>query len=233
MANRHMPILGLGHPRTGTGFTSKILNMWGLDVGHEVIGRDGIVSWLLFTDGPNYLWQNEFSQRPDYDHLIYNVRNPKTALCSIVYTETPHITRSGFKTSGDSFKVDSEPVERVDFISHRHRRCYFNMHEKNPIENAIVSMVGMHGKISELKPDVTYRIEDQSRLVFEYLKPHYPNIEFVQHKTAENTRKHPDFTEMLYDFGPPRDEFVTMINAMCVELGYKEIDFKEVVFERP
>ena len=53
----HVEILGLGHTRTGTGYTSKVLSDWGLDVGHEVMRKHGIVSWLLVKPKGPYMWQ--------------------------------------------------------------------------------------------------------------------------------------------------------------------------------
>ena len=224
---KFVPILGVGHPRTGTGFTSKILSKWGLDVGHETLGKDGIVSWFLSFPTGSYLWQKEFKRRPEYNHLIYNVRNPRESLASIVYTETPHIIQSTFERDGESFVIETEPVERIDFISHRYRQAHLGgMQNKNPIENAIRSICGFNTIIRDIKPDVTYRIEDQDKLLYEYLEKHYDDIEYVEHKTAENTRKHCSFAEMLYDFGPPRDVYVDSINEFCLEHGYKEIKFK-------
>lgn len=226
---KFVPILGVGHPRTGTGFTSAILRKWGLDVGHEWIGKDGIVSWFLSIDAHSYLWQREFNGvgRPKYDHLIYNVRNPRESLASIVYTETPHVIKSKFGKEGDAFVVETEPVEKIDFISHRWRQAHLGgMQNENPIENAIRSVCGFNAIIKKLKPDVTYRIEDQAELLYEYLEKHYDDIHYVEHKKAENTRRHSPFEEMLYDFGPPRDVYIDSINEFCIEHGYKEIKFK-------
>jgi hypothetical protein len=221
-----VPILGIGHPRTGTGFTSYSLQKWGLDVLHEAIGKDGIVSWFLTFSTGNYLWQSEFRERPKYDHLIYNVRNPITSLPSIVYTETPHTIRSGFKT-GDSFTVNTRPVEKIDFISHRWRAVHINgMERENPIENAIRSICGFNDIIRDLKPDVTYRIEDQSKLLYDYLKFDYDNIEWVDDQTPYNTREHSSFEQMLSDFPPVMDVYIDMINQYCLEHGYEEIKFK-------
>ena len=168
---KYVPILGVGHPRTGTGYTSKILSKWGLNVLHENIGKDGIVSWFLaFETGP-FLWQNQFSHRPAYDHLIYNVRNPRESLASIVYTETPHTIYSNFEKQGNTFVVNTSPRQRLDFISHRWRSARIHgMEQKNPIESAIVSICAFNDMINYLKPDVTYRIEDQDKLLYEYLE---------------------------------------------------------------
>ena len=45
LAMRSLVILGTG--RSGTAFTSKLFCQFGLDVGHETLGEDGISSWYL------------------------------------------------------------------------------------------------------------------------------------------------------------------------------------------
>lgn len=221
-----VPILGVGHPRTGTGYTSKILRKWRLDVGHELIGKDGIVSWFLTFDAPTYLWQREFNRRPDYNHLIYNVRNPRDSLPSIVYTETPHVIMTEFEKEGDSFVIETEPVIAKDFISHRYRQAHLGgMQNKNPIENAIRSICGFNDIIRDLKPNMVYRIEDQDKLLYDYFKLHYDDIYYVDYQTPYNTRKHSSFEQMLSDFGRPRDVYIDAINEYCFEHGYKEIKF--------
>tara|TARA_B110000503_G_scaffold45201_1_gene73781 strand:+ start:700 stop:1437 length:738 start_codon:yes stop_codon:yes gene_type:complete len=222
----YVPILGIGHPRTGTGFTAVSLQRWGLDVLHENIGKDGIVSWFLtFPYGP-YLWQHQFLKRPNYDHLIYNVRNPITSLSSIVYTETPHAIRSGFEKNGEVFVVNTKPIIKHDFISHRFRSAYINgIVRENPIESAIRSICGFNDIIRDLKP-FTYRIEDQSKLLYKYLKYDYDHIHWVDDQIPYNTREHSSFEKMLSDFPPVMDVYADMINLYCLEHGYEEIKFK-------
>ena len=223
----YVPILGVGHPRTGTGYTSKILKKWNVDVGHEYIGKDGIVSWFLTFNASDYLWQHEFDGRPDYDHLIYNTRDPKTSLASIVYTETPHTVKSHFDDQKGVFVVKGKSIERHDFISHRWRRIRIpGMEQKNPIETAIISVCTFNKLINKLKPDVTYRIEDQPYKLFEYISQFYPQAEYEEQPEKYNTRKHAPYEEMIYDFGKPRDVYIDMINEYCVEHGYEEIYFK-------
>ena len=81
-------ILGLGHPRTGTGYTSNLLKTWGLDVGHEKMGADGIIAWQLVSDIEPRIFMEDFdSSRYTYKYLIYNVRDPRGSIPSIALTE--------------------------------------------------------------------------------------------------------------------------------------------------
>ena len=47
----HVPILAVGHPRCGTGYAASLLQQFGLDVGHERAGRDGLSSWMFRRRG--------------------------------------------------------------------------------------------------------------------------------------------------------------------------------------
>ena len=79
-------ILGVGHPRTGTGFTASILSSWGLRIGHEKLMEDGIVAWQHVIENGPWPWIKHTDKlKPEI--LIYNVRNPKDSIPSIVFTE--------------------------------------------------------------------------------------------------------------------------------------------------
>jgi hypothetical protein len=45
-----LPLLIIGAPRGGTGFMARAMAEYGLDVGHESIGRDGISSWMFAVE---------------------------------------------------------------------------------------------------------------------------------------------------------------------------------------
>ena len=90
-------ILGIGHPRTGTGYTSALLKSWGLNVGHEVWEEDGIVAWQCLIPQAEariklggrlpYMQENIVLDELEFDHVIHSIRDPKTAIPSIVRTE--------------------------------------------------------------------------------------------------------------------------------------------------
>jgi len=63
-------ILVTGFPRSGTGYTARTLRFAGLDVGHEKVGSDGVVSWwhLLGAD--------------KFDKVFHQVRNPIDTISS-------------------------------------------------------------------------------------------------------------------------------------------------------
>ena len=60
-------VVVIGHPRCGSGFAAHVLSSVGLDVGHEVMGENGISSWMFAVDdercpfGPGYAKNNYLS----------------------------------------------------------------------------------------------------------------------------------------------------------------------------
>ena len=195
-------ILGLGHPRTGTGFTSKLCQMWGLDVGHEYMGDDGIIDWHLVKASGPYPYHKgpKFSRRPEHDMLIYNIRHPKDTIPSVVFTED---------TNKSSLK---------------YREPLFTIPYSNKVERAIASIIAFDDIISAMKPDITYRIEDQQTNLFEVLVEDH-DIEYEEYNTPYNTREHRTLDDALcyYDVSI---EHQLLINVFCDKYGYTPIDFK-------
>ena len=50
------PLLFVGHPRSGTGFAAELSAQFGLDIGHERDGADGISSWMFAVDADENPW---------------------------------------------------------------------------------------------------------------------------------------------------------------------------------
>ena len=223
---RHVEILGLGHPRTGTGYTSKVLSDWGLDVGHETSGKMGIVSWLLVKPKGPYMWQSGFDRRPTYNHLVYNVRDPKTALASITYTESPPCDRDGYSWDGTQFYTEYERVvKNFNYDSTYFRKQFIGLNNNNPVENAIDSICQFHDMIMNCRPNIKYRIEDEEERLFNYMKIQYPTIKFKPHPNPENTRKHKSFENMCREFPTPSLKHQQRINEYAEENKYEKVKF--------
>lgn len=65
-------------PRSGTGYISKVLQSVGLDIGHEVVGRDGTSDWRLTVGELN-----------SYDQVLHQIRHPLDVIPSLM-TIMPH-----------------------------------------------------------------------------------------------------------------------------------------------
>ena len=80
-----MDFVVTGHARSGTKYMSKLLQAYGYDVGHEVVGKDGISSWCWGAPpGPVPYGQEKGEHK--YGFLIQVVREPWAVISSCVTT---------------------------------------------------------------------------------------------------------------------------------------------------
>lgn len=191
-------ILGVGHPRTGTGYTSKALQMWGLHVGHEVLKRDGIVAWqLAVKEGPWPFIDSLPALKPQF--IIYNVRDPKTSIPSIVHTENTN-------RASLNFRIDSG-VQRV----------------QNRVEQAILSILHWDKLIKDRTGVFTYRIEDQLPEMYTFLKTKGVKIGEFQDPGVVNARQHQDLESLEIEMSKVRPSLRMRINDYCVRYGYDKM----------
>ena len=189
-------ILGLGHPRTGTGYTAKLLQSWGLDVKHEKMGKDGTVDWSLAAG--KSLWQDVDLNGWNWQHIIYCVRDPKQSIPSIVYTED------------------------VGNASEKFRKQHGVRGGSNPIVSAINSLYKWDQLISELEPNVIFRIEDEGEDLFKYLEKVGIKVKWDETILGkkQNVREHPSWDEMIAEFGDIPGRAKIKLNSYCRKYGY-------------
>ena len=191
-------ILGLGHPRTGTNYTSQLITSWGLDVAHEELGADGIIAWELVKPHGPYpgYFNKQIKRRMSYNILIYNVRNPIDSIPSIIYTED----------------------NNYESVNLRKRLGVY--YTSNSYENAIRSILRFDHLIKKMNPDIIYRIEDESEKLFNFLKPKYPNIEYnLINKTNERNHSNIDLDKLKKC---PKD-LLLRLDDFCKSHGYESI----------
>jgi len=200
-------ILGVGHPRTGTGYTASLLNHLGLKVGHEKLMDDGIVAWQMLLpfehfDKVGLPWIKSIDikwSELSFDHIVYNVRNPKHSIPSILGTEN---CSSRFRS------------QIADFTN-----------TKNRTEQTIASLVGFDSTIKEkYNSHFVYRVEDQEHLLRNYVLDKYSitnNKKIKEPAKNCNTRKNrKNYLEPKLSFENVRDEYITMLEKYCIEYGY-------------
>lgn len=194
-------ILGVGHPRTGTGYTAKLLQSWGLDVGHEVMGEHGTVDWSLAA-GKKSLWSGGADFREwDWQHIIYCVRDPRESIASIVCTEN---------TVEGSINFRKRFNPSIDY--------------PNPICSAITSILTWDKAISNMNPFV-YRIEDESQKLFQYLQDNEVDLIWDDSMIDKkyNQRDHISFENLLNESGYIAKRFKIQINEYCEKYGYFKV----------
>lgn len=188
--------LGIGHPRTGTGYTSKLMSSWGLDIGHETLGKDGIVAWQLAVDRGPWPWMDDF-EPIDHEFLIYNVRNPKYSIPSIVYTEDTKNQSINFRRSKGRVKTST-----------------------NRIEQAILSILRWDQLVTSKKPDFIYRVEDQEKELFEFVSSKVDGLTFKVDGKGYNNRSHNDLNSLAADIKSARADLKAALNEFCDKYGY-------------
>lgn len=151
-------ILGVGHPRTGSGFLSETLKSLGLDIGHEAMGDDGIVSWMFAVYDLNAPWAlNKYARSRFYAHFaktIKHVRDP--------YTAVPSIIREN----------DHAPLSLAYRRKHILKHCDTDLERHpNPVEKAALSLVLWDRVADRVNTiDHVFRIEDGSLALADYLR---------------------------------------------------------------
>lgn len=164
--------LNIGHPRSGTGFISKLFKEFGYDVGHEVLDKDGISSWIFAVE-EDQLWGQVGINRKDYEfeHLVMNIRKPLDIISSVLYTEN---------TVLDSYNLRAE---------------YIDFGGLNDIEKAVKSVLEWYKIIQWQGPELFIKVDDKPEdTLYYYLKYQLEeNIELSSQRlpTNINTRKHP------------------------------------------
>jgi len=90
-------IVGLGHPRCGTGFAASLLSANGAAVLHEKVGTAGIVSWMQVAKRHAGPWGNTLAEYQPGTRLFLVARSPLAALNSVA-TENQQIRSIGFRS---------------------------------------------------------------------------------------------------------------------------------------
>lgn len=78
-------ILIAAHGRSGTHYTAAVLQAVGLDMPHEVLGKDGTVSWKHIAPGEFVVIGKQRTQTIpviDFTHIIHQVRHPLAVIAS-------------------------------------------------------------------------------------------------------------------------------------------------------
>ena len=162
-----MKFLILGHPRSGTGFSSHLFKHNGWDVGHEKMGENGTSDWqYVIEDDKCFYWTTGTRKDWKFDYVIHCVRDPWTAISSVLFTETYLHNKNKFVKESEEF-----------------RRKWLDLPGINPIDDVAQSILQWNKLIKDQNPDWTIRIEHPE----DHLK--IPYIDKVLEKKV-NTRSH-------------------------------------------
>lgn len=73
----------VGCPRSGTGYISQLMKNCGVDIGHEVIGKDGVSSAFHGLVDTKIFWLSEKIPNVNYKYILLQVRHPLNVIASM------------------------------------------------------------------------------------------------------------------------------------------------------
>ncbi|HCM1204906.1 TPA: hypothetical protein N2883_004582, partial [Vibrio parahaemolyticus] len=210
------PILVLGHPRCGSGYTAAFLDALGLKVGHEEMLKDGISSWMFTVEDDSPWALNEEARTRKFKyfkHVIHHVRDPRAAIPSIMrdnlYARKSYDFRRKHILS--TFNVDLDEMG-------------------SNFDKAVASYIYWNKLIMQQNPTLCFRVEDQASNLEEYISstgefsiktnPDYPqnNVNADKRYNGEHREK-PSVNEE--DFLCLPSELLTELNVLCNQYGYE------------
>ena len=205
LINRHKLVLGLGHPRTGTGHTARIMKSWGLRVSHEGMDLHGIVAWQLAPDAaPPLIAMNRerklFRNMYVYDAIVYNVRDPFYSLPSIAFSE---IYSLEWRSFWGNFKL-----------------------QPNILTMAIESLLSWDNMIINKNPNITYRIEDQDDYLYRELEKLFPDVvkwTDLEVNKAHNSRPHDGWDKLSGFISDVPHHLLEKLNDYAEKYGYQKV----------
>ena len=177
------PLLITGHPRGGTGYMAALCRACDWDIGHEVMGRDGISSWMMappvwHVPAPYHARERHRGRNwYRFERSIIVVREPLAHAASVAYVEctgTPWRTVSQWWRSvwcPIPYKLDATPFAPR-------------------LASAVRSIVDWHAWMEQWLPGAeVIRLEDaRARLPELLARPVAREVGVV------NARKHPPVT---------------------------------------
>lgn len=204
----------LGHPRSGTGYISKLFTSYGVNIGHETIDEHGISCWTFVTLNCNHFNGVPKSKsqksikgiaRQDlkYRHLVHNVRNPFDVINSIYQTEA--------NTHSQVFRL-LHAVPKIDS-------------NLDTLSQTILSVTRWNKMISELKPEIIFKVEDCAEEVKDYLeKLKFSVADSLFMDTQYNTRKKSKSNKLTIDDYKDVPAYILKeLDEYCKTYGYKNI----------
>jgi hypothetical protein len=141
--------LVLGHPRSGTGYLSRLFRAYGFDVGHEKMGRHGISSWMFAACADTVPFSTDGSVRADFcfRNIVHVTRDPLTAIASIRFIE-----------------------DCSDESRHYRRQFILICPNASPVEQAVQSWIGWNRLITAQRPSARIRLENAQVELGRFLK---------------------------------------------------------------
>lgn len=206
-------ILGLGHPKTGTGFTAHLLDNNGLAIGHEKIKRDGMVSWLACVNRDDAPWNNKnYKDLPSDTKKFLITRSPLDSMVSIFAENKNELSFSWRrKVIFEEFGVDiTDPSIGIGDIS-----------------VAVASLFYWYKLCMIHNPEFVYRVDrvEDDKILSQFVKKNIMRKRRVYKNS--HPERHKGFSFDISDVNNLSDTWINNLIEMCLILGYED-DAKKI-----
>jgi hypothetical protein len=216
----YRPLLAIGHPRCGSRYTSELLRACGLDVGHEAMGKHGISSWMFAVEDDENPWARNPLARSrknkHFGHVIHFVRNPRTAIPSIIRED---------RHAGKSFAFRRKHIAKTFGFDPGDAR--------SDVDRAIASYIYWNKLVEAQNVDLMVRVEDAEESLLAFLKAHRivaPDCVLTD-APPKNVNADKPYQGELHDKPSLSEEdwegvalgLKVEINAMCERYGYPDL----------
>ena len=201
----------LGHPRCGTGYSSQLFKSYGIDIGHEQMGQDGISCWqyVIKDDIPKFSkknLKNKNRNNHNFNKIIHTVRDPMSALPSIYHTETP----KGANPKHWAYKFMIE--------SHNWRKKKLKLSDDNIFEFVAQSFIKWNKLIEKDTPDFILKIESPHNIIT-YFENELNLKKIKEADTSYNSRKY----DNKFKWEKVTKETLELLDKFCDKYNYKKI----------
>lgn len=194
-----MRTLITGHARSATGYFSQLMQAAGLDIGHEIPGRDGVSSWLHIAPGGSVPWLGSVASVA-FDRLVHVVRNPLHVIAS-------------------AQTIDDAAWDYME-------KTLGKALPENLIERAMLTWVEWNRLVEKSIPTVRVRIEDVERRWPEIMQAIDHNAVFPDVPAGYNSRPHGMLTWL--DLEAANDGLAADVRIMAERYGYTTEDRRTV-----
>lgn len=197
-------LVGLGHPRCGTGFTASLLQHANLKVGHERKREDGIVSWCLASEADRVPWGHSLGMLKRSFDVFCVARSPISAIPSIV----PEVMRPR------SYNFISKTINQVHGYEALPRAS------TDDFLKAALSYCYWYDLCLSFKPEIIFRVDvpDDDKALSDYVGRMVKRTNKTRRNHKPNHDK-PDISTNDYRKLPLK--VLTMLSDISQRLGYE------------
>jgi len=198
--------VGLGHPRCGTGFTTSLIASAGLDIGHEFVRENGIVSWMLPAERYRNPFNDAIGPLASFPNIFCIARSPLAAIPSIIPENHAR----------ESYKFRRHVIRERFGADH-----FAALRKHGPVSVAIASYTCWFELCLGFRPGVIFRVDREAddALLSEFLGTPVRRNDDIP-RNSRPARRNKDFApEMLADVPEP---WLDRLAALCGRLGYDE-----------